>query len=73
MQTNRYSFHSSSVSDGVHFLGMLFNAGFSYSTICLERSALLSCLDCKDTASTWDVDIVLHYPHDKLTLKELSS
>ena len=91
------------MSDGVHFLGMLFNAGLSYSAICVARSALSSYLDCKDATqfgehkgvrqfikdvfekrpalpkslSTWDVDIVLqylelYYPHDELTLKELS-
>ena len=36
------------MSDGVHFLGMLFNAGLSYSAICVARSALSSYLDCKD-------------------------
>ena len=91
---------SPSVSEGVNFLGMLFNAGLSYSAICVARSALSSYLDYKDAAqfgehkrvrqfmkgvfekrpkysSTWDVDIVLqylelYYPHDELTLKELS-
>ena len=38
------------MSEGVNFLGTLFNAGLSYSAICVARSALLSYLDCKDTA-----------------------
>ena len=94
---------SPSVSDGVNFLGMLFNAGLNYRAICVARSALSSYLDCKDAAqfgehkrvrqfikgvfekrpalpkysSTRDVDTVLqylelYYPHDKVTLKELS-
>ena len=38
------------MSEGVNFLGMLFNAGLSYSAICVARSALSSYLDCKDAA-----------------------
>ena len=38
------------MSEGVNFLGMLFYAGLSYSTVCVARSALSSYLDCKDAA-----------------------
>ena len=38
------------MSEGVNFLVMLFNAGLSYSAICVARSALSSYLDCKDAA-----------------------
>ena len=38
------------MSEGVNFLGMLFNVGLSYSAICVARSALSSYLDCKDAA-----------------------
>ena len=87
----------------MNFLDMLFNAGLSYSAICVAKSALSSYLDSKDAAqfgehkqvgqfikgvfekrpalpkysSTWDVNTMLqylelHYPHNELTLKELS-
>ena len=49
MQTNGV-FILTSVSEGVHFLGVLFNAGLSYSAICVARSALSSYLDCKYAA-----------------------
>ena len=39
MQTNGYSFRFT-VCEGVNFLSMLFNAGLSYSAICVARSAL---------------------------------
>ena len=46
---NKRGIHSvsPSVSEGVHILGMLFNAGLSFSAICVARSALSSYLDCK--------------------------
>ena len=49
---NKRGIHSvsPSVSEGVNFLGMLFNAGLSYSAICVARSALSSYLDCKEAA-----------------------
>ena len=49
---NKRGIHSDSpsVNEGVKFLGMLFNAGLSYSAICVARSALSSYLDCKDAA-----------------------
>ena len=40
MQTNGYSFRFTVCEEGVNFLSMLFNAGLSYSAICVARSAL---------------------------------
>ena len=50
MQTNGVFIPFHRLSEGVNFLGMLFNAGLSYCAICVARSALLNYLDCKDAA-----------------------
>ena len=50
MQTNGVFILFHRLSEGVNFLGMLFNAGLSYSPICVARSTLSSYLDCKDAA-----------------------